>query len=70
MVTLFWSASQLLHRYMALEETSSFLFCIPAPLFLAQRFHVADEKLSLSRSAESDAWCLTLSDVEAFLLLG
>ena len=70
MVTLFWSALQLLHRYMALEETSSFVFCIPAPLFLARRFHVADEKLSLFQAAQSGAWYLTLSDVEALLLPG
>lgn len=50
---------------MALEEKSSVLFCIPAPLSLEQGFH--DEKLTLSRAAELGAWCLTLSDVEAFL---
>ncbi len=65
--TLSWSASQLVHRYMALEEKSSFLLCIPAPLSLAQRFHDTDEKRTLSQTAELAVWCLTVSDVEAFL---
>lgn len=45
-----WSASQLVRRYMAVEEKSPFLLYIPAQLFLAQRFH--DEKLTLSWAAE------------------
>lgn len=65
-VILSWSASQLVRRNMALEE-KSFLLCIPAPLSWAQRFHDTDEKLTLLRAAELAAWCLTVSDFEAFL---
>lgn len=65
-VTLSWSASQLLRSYMAMEEKSPLFLCIPAPLSLAQRFH--DSELTLSQAV----WLamrliLTVSDVEAFL---
>ena len=47
-VTLSWSASQLLRSYMAMEEKSPLFLCIPAPLSLAQRFH--DSELTLSQA--------------------
>lgn len=68
-VTVVLSASQPVHRCMAMGEKSSFLLCIPAQLFLAQLAPGIDES-PVSVAVELAAWCLWVSVVQVLLQSG